>query len=82
MLKDTIILIPLFALCLNYLKVLAKNPPYGRLSVNNKGQLVGSKGQEVQLRGISLFGNQYQPEFYSEQVVRAVKCFYNGNIVS
>nr|CAD2187428.1 unnamed protein product [Meloidogyne enterolobii] len=52
MLKDTIILIPLFALCLNYLKVLAKNPPYGRLSVNNK-----------------------------EQVVRAVKCFYNGNII-
>nr|CAD2191190.1 unnamed protein product [Meloidogyne enterolobii] len=79
--KNSIILIPLIALCLYSLKVLAKDPPYGRLSVNSKGQLVGSNGQQVQLRGISLFCNQYQPEFYSEQVVRAVKCFYNGNII-
>jgi len=66
-----------FYLCI----VLAVNPPYGRLSVKN-GQLTGSNGQAVQLRGISLWFSQWLTQWYSPEAVKAIKCFYNGNVVS
>ncbi|CAK5102844.1 unnamed protein product [Meloidogyne enterolobii] len=56
-------------------------PPYGKLTVNKKGQLIGSNGKIVQLRGPSLFIDIYSPDFYSDFAVRAIKCFFNGNIV-
>lgn len=61
--------------------ILAANPPYGKLSVRN-GQLKGSNDQVATLRGISLWFSQWITEFYSPGVVRAIKCFYNGNVVS
>ncbi|CAK5125111.1 unnamed protein product [Meloidogyne enterolobii] len=51
--------------------VLAAVPPYGRLSVNN-GKL---------LRGGSLWFSQWLTEFYSPNVVRAVKCTFNSNVI-
>nr|AAK21883.2 beta-1,4-endoglucanase [Meloidogyne incognita] len=65
-----------FYLCI----VLAVNPPYGRLSVKN-GQLTGSNGQAVQLRGVSLWFSQWLTQWYSPEAVKAIKCFYNGNVV-
>lgn len=60
--------------------VLAADPPYGRLSVNN-GKLVGSDGNPAQLRGGSLWFSQWLTEFYSPNVVRAVKCTFNSNVI-
>ncbi|KAF7631183.1 Beta-1,4-endoglucanase [Meloidogyne graminicola] len=63
-----------------HLALPAANPPYGKLSVRN-GQLKGSNDQVATLRGISLWFSQWITEFYSPGVVRAIKCFYNGNVV-
>ncbi|KAF7639789.1 Beta-1,4-endoglucanase [Meloidogyne graminicola] len=60
---------------------LSANPPYGKLYVNNKGQLIGNQGKQVQLIGLSLFHSQWAGGYYNEDSVRAIKCFFNGNIV-
>ncbi|KAH7668155.1 beta-1,4-endoglucanase [Aphelenchoides avenae] len=56
------------------------NPPYGQLAVNGK-QLVGSNGQAVQLRGMSLFWSQWMGQYFSADVVKALKCQWNSNVV-
>jgi len=73
-------LILLFILSVYALTILAVNPPFGRLSVN-KGQLVGANGRPVQLRGISFWFSQWLTQWYSPQAVKAIKCFFNGNVV-
>uniref|UniRef100_A0A1I8BAX0 Cellulase domain-containing protein n=1 Tax=Meloidogyne hapla TaxID=6305 RepID=A0A1I8BAX0_MELHA len=58
--------------------VLAADPPYGQLSVNN-GKLTGSNGNT--LRGVSLWFSQWSTEFYSSSVVRSTKCTFNSNVI-
>uniref|UniRef100_A0A1I8BYP0 Cellulase domain-containing protein n=1 Tax=Meloidogyne hapla TaxID=6305 RepID=A0A1I8BYP0_MELHA len=58
----------------------ATDPPFGRLSVHH-GQLVDCFGKPVILRGLSLFNSEWQVEFWTPDVVRAVKCYYNANVI-
>nr|CDM79919.1 endoglucanase-2 precursor [Pratylenchus vulnus]CDM79920.1 endoglucanase-2 precursor [Pratylenchus vulnus] len=57
-------------------------PPYGQLSVSN-GQLVGSSGSAVVLRGMSLFWSSFSEgsPFYTADVVKQLKCNWNANLV-
>ncbi|KAI1699322.1 cellulase (glycosyl hydrolase family 5) domain-containing protein [Ditylenchus destructor] len=52
----------------------APPPPYGQLSVSGKN-LKGSSGQNVQLRGMSLYWSQWG------QFTTALKCSWNTNVV-
>ncbi|KAF7632063.1 Cellulase domain-containing protein [Meloidogyne graminicola] len=60
--------------------IFAIDPPFGRLSVHH-GQLVNSVGKPVVLRGISLFNSEWQLDFWTPDVVKAIKCYYNANVV-
>uniref|UniRef100_A0A1I8BC07 glucan 1,3-beta-glucosidase n=1 Tax=Meloidogyne hapla TaxID=6305 RepID=A0A1I8BC07_MELHA len=81
MITNKIVLNLLFILSLYSLVAFAVNPPFGRLSVKS-GQLTGAKGQAVQLRGISLWFSMWLTQWYSPEAVKAIKCFFNGNVVS
>jgi endoglucanase len=82
--KMAFILLP--ALCLLSLQlaqpIFGAAPPYGQLSVSN-GQLVGSSGQAVVLRGMSLFWSSFSDgsPFYTADVVKQLKCQWNVNLV-
>ncbi|KAL7075343.1 hypothetical protein ACQ4LE_005103 [Meloidogyne hapla] len=80
MITNKIVLNLLFILSLYSLVAFAVNPPFGRLSVKS-GQLTGAKGQAVQLRGISLWFSMWLTQWYSPEAVKAIKCFFNGNVV-
>nr|BAI44495.1 beta-1,4-endoglucanase [Aphelenchus avenae]BAI44496.1 beta-1,4-endoglucanase [Aphelenchus avenae] len=58
----------------------AKDPPYGQLSVKGV-QLVGKDGAPVQLRGMSLFWSQWMGQFWTKDVVKAIACQWNGNLI-
>nr|ABX79356.1 GHF5 endoglucanase precursor [Pratylenchus coffeae] len=76
----------LLSLCLLSLQlahpVFGAAPPYGQLSVSN-GQVVGSSGQAVILRGMSLFWSSFSEgsPFYTADVVKQLKCNWNANLV-
>uniref|UniRef100_A0A915EIZ5 Uncharacterized protein n=1 Tax=Ditylenchus dipsaci TaxID=166011 RepID=A0A915EIZ5_9BILA len=56
----------------------AAAPPYGQLSVSGT-KLKGSNGQNVQLRGLSLFWSQWMGQYYNAGTVQALKCSWNAN---
>ncbi|KAL7073310.1 hypothetical protein ACQ4LE_006961 [Meloidogyne hapla] len=57
-------------------------PPFGQLSVKGN-KLVGSKGQPVQLVGMSLFWSNWEPgyTFFNAATVNKLKCSWNSNVV-
>uniref|UniRef100_A0A915E714 Endoglucanase n=1 Tax=Ditylenchus dipsaci TaxID=166011 RepID=A0A915E714_9BILA len=71
-----------FLVCLLALvsSAFAAAPPYGQLSVSGT-KLKGSNGQNVQLRGLSLFWSQWMGQFYNAGTVQALKCSWNANLV-
>ena len=81
MFQNSFLLILHFTLSFYSFIALAVNPPYGKLSVNNKGHLIGY-GHQVQLHGISLYFSQWMSQFYNKNVIRGIKCLFNGNIAS
>uniref|UniRef100_A0A915E9S4 Endoglucanase n=1 Tax=Ditylenchus dipsaci TaxID=166011 RepID=A0A915E9S4_9BILA len=60
--------------------VFSAAPPYGQLSVSGS-KLKGSNGQNVQLRGMSLFWSQWMGQYYTAGTVQALKCSWNANLV-
>uniref|UniRef100_A0A915E588 Endoglucanase n=1 Tax=Ditylenchus dipsaci TaxID=166011 RepID=A0A915E588_9BILA len=58
---------------------LAAPPPYGQLSVSGT-KLKRSKGQNVALRGMSLYWSQWKGQFYNAEVIKALKCSWNTNV--
>nr|ACJ60676.1 beta-1,4-endoglucanase [Ditylenchus destructor] len=70
----------LLAVLLNISASFAADPPYGQLSVSGKN-LKGANGQNVQLRGMSLFWSQWMDKYYNADTVQALKCSWNTNIV-
>nr|ABV54449.1 GHF5 endo-1,4-beta-glucanase precursor [Radopholus similis] len=72
----------LFALCCFSGSVRAAAPPYGQLSVSGK-KIVGSKtnGAAAKLHGVSLYWSQWLPRFWVTDIVKQIKCGYNGNVV-
>ncbi|CAK5080422.1 unnamed protein product [Meloidogyne enterolobii] len=73
--------IALVFLLLKFFDVFAVDPPQGQLSVEGK-KLLGN-GKPAALHGMSLFQSNYEPgfPFYNEEVVRALKCQWNSNVV-
>uniref|UniRef100_A0A915E334 Glycoside hydrolase family 5 domain-containing protein n=1 Tax=Ditylenchus dipsaci TaxID=166011 RepID=A0A915E334_9BILA len=71
-----------FLVCLLALvsSAFAAAPPYGQLSVSGT-KLKGSNGQNVQLRGLSLFWSQWMGQYYNAGTVQALKCSWNANLV-
>nr|ABY52965.1 GHF5 endoglucanase [Ditylenchus africanus] len=65
---------------LNIAVSFAVSPPYGQLSVSGKN-LKGSNGQNVQLRGMSLFWSQWMDKYYNADTIQALKCSWNTNVV-
>nr|ADW77528.1 beta-1,4-endoglucanase [Ditylenchus destructor] len=70
----------LLAILLNISASFAAAPPYGQLSVSGKN-LKGASGQNVQLRGMSLFWSQWMDKYYNADTVQALKCSWNTNVV-
>lgn len=59
----------LLAILLNISASFAADPPYGQLSVSGKN-LKGANGQNVQLRGMSLFWSQWMDKYYNADTVQ------------
>uniref|UniRef100_A0A914KZE8 Glycoside hydrolase family 5 domain-containing protein n=2 Tax=Meloidogyne incognita TaxID=6306 RepID=A0A914KZE8_MELIC len=68
-------------LSFKFCNVFAEAPPQGQLSVEGK-KLLGN-GKPVALHGMSLFQSNFEEgiPFYDEQVVKALKCQWNSNVV-
>uniref|UniRef100_A0A914DFZ8 Glycoside hydrolase family 5 domain-containing protein n=1 Tax=Acrobeloides nanus TaxID=290746 RepID=A0A914DFZ8_9BILA len=57
------------------------NPPYGRLAVKGANIISNATGQPVQLIGMSLFWDQWMPQFYNQTTINNLKCSWKSNIV-
>ncbi|KAI1710261.1 cellulase (glycosyl hydrolase family 5) domain-containing protein [Ditylenchus destructor] len=57
-----------------------KAPPYGALSVKGS-KLIGSNGNNVQLTGMSLYWSQWMGQYWTKDVVNALACKWNANLV-
>jgi aryl-phospho-beta-D-glucosidase BglC (GH1 family) len=55
-------------------------PPFGTLSVDNRG-IVGQDGNPVQLRGVSSHGLQWFPQFVNIEAFRTVRDRWRANVV-
>uniref|UniRef100_A0A915NSQ4 Glycoside hydrolase family 5 domain-containing protein n=1 Tax=Meloidogyne floridensis TaxID=298350 RepID=A0A915NSQ4_9BILA len=68
-------------LSFKFCNVFAEAPPQGQLSVEGK-KLLGN-GKPVALHGMSLFQSNFEEgiPFYDEQVVKALECQWNSNVV-
>lgn len=53
---------------------------HGQLSIEN-GNIIDSKGEPVQLKGMSLFWSQWQPQFYNAESVINLKKYWNVDVV-
>lgn len=77
--KELVVVLVLFSIILQIKSQLNPvAPPYGQLQVNGT-KLIGSNGQPVQLRGMSLHAWQYQ--FYTAETVSFLKYSFNSNVV-
>ncbi|MDT0687168.1 glycoside hydrolase family 5 protein [Autumnicola psychrophila] len=53
---------------------------HGQLSIQGKN-LVDKNGENIQLRGMSLFWSQWEPEFYNFETVKNLKEGWNVNVI-
>uniref|UniRef100_A0A914Y683 Glycoside hydrolase family 5 domain-containing protein n=1 Tax=Panagrolaimus superbus TaxID=310955 RepID=A0A914Y683_9BILA len=60
--------------------IVSIDPPYGPLKIQGK-LLTDINGTAVTLRGMSLMGSNYHPQFWNEETIRQLKCSWNINII-
>jgi hypothetical protein len=73
---------PLFAIlsAMIILDGVSGSATYGQLSVNGR-YLQGENGENIQLRGMSLFWSQWMPQFYNQATVEQLKNSWKCNVV-